>query len=177
MHRLSRTPEQHLRKDKYLKRQIEAGADPDDPDLMAMCEFFDRAQDQDFLREQTPDWEINNLEYDLRSVDWILQKVRDSEIYAQNLYAAMCNNCFQKLDVMPILKNETWTCSWRYAGSIVAHMRQSGSYMDWYCSGIADGGKGGVYANGFVSESVVTAELRSDLEKLGWRVEPIWDNE
>mgnify|MGYP003705677079 CR=1 FL=1 len=28
--------------------------------------------------------------------DWILEKVRESDVYAQHLYAAMCNNEFQK---------------------------------------------------------------------------------
>jgi hypothetical protein len=135
------------------------------------------------LRENDPAWKNNNMEYDLRSTDWILNKVRSREVYAQNLYAAMCNNEFQKLDVMPILKDEKWSCSWRYAGGIIADMRQSGDYIDWYCSGI----KGNMYDDSdeelteemkqrmaitqqFVGESYVTEEIRADLKRLGWIV-------
>jgi hypothetical protein len=122
--------------------------------------------------EQDPEWQKNNLEYDLRSTDWILEKVRRSDTYAQNLYAAICNNEFQKRDVMPILKNETCSYSWRYAGGIVADMRQEGDYINWYCSGIGEGlGNGDVdRRKGYVSESTVTEEIEQDLLKLGWNV-------
>ena len=85
---------------------------------------------------------------------------------------------------MPILKNETWSCSWRYAGGIVADMQQKGDYIDWYCSGIKNGHPDDVDFDSLtedqkqihkeyearVSESVVTDEIRADLKKLGWVV-------
>lgn len=108
-----------------------------------------------------------NLERDMKDAKWFVDKVRASETYAQNLYAAFCNNAFQKIEVMPILKNEAWTCSWRSAGGIVADIRCEGDYMDWYCSGI--GPKEGD-SHGFVSESTVTDEIREDLKQLGWNV-------
>lgn len=115
------------------------------------------------LIENDEDWKKNNLEYEMKSNDWLVQKVKDNWVYAQNLYAAMCNREFQKLEPWPMLKEETWSCSWRYAGGIIAEMRGEGDYMDWYCSGI--------YArSGTVSESEVTDEIRQDLIKLGWRV-------
>ena len=64
---------------------------------------------------------------------------------------------------MEVLKESTWSCSWRYAGGIIADMRQEGDYIDWYCSGIRDS-----YTGGYVSESVVTDEIREDLKRLGW---------
>ena len=79
----------------------------------------------------------------------------------------MCNNEFMKLDVVPILKEQTWGCSWRHAGGIIADMRQEGDYIDWYCSGIQDGG---LYDGFNVQESVVTTEIEADLKKLGWIV-------
>lgn len=172
MTKISTSPDRHtFQKQNYLKRKLEDGTDPDDPDLQAMLEYLDRAAELDQQQTQEPGWSEHNLEYDLRTTDWILAKVRASDAYAQNLYAAMCNNDFQKLAVMPILKDETWSCSWRYAGGIIAHMRESGDYIDWYCSGRADGGSGSVYStNGYVPESVVTSEVRDDLERLGWRV-------
>jgi hypothetical protein len=110
----------------------------------------------------------NNLEYDLRSTDWILTKARADESYAQNLYAAMCNNEFQRIEAWAILKGDVWSCSWRYAGGIVADMRCRGDYMDYYCSGIGD--QAHLSQLGFVPESVVTDEIREDLAKLGWQV-------
>ena len=123
------------------------------------------------MQEQDPEWRENNLEYDLRSTDWILDNVRASDVYAQNIYAALCNNDFQRNDVMPILKNETWSCSWRHAGGVVADMIGKGDYMDWYCSG----GSGSAmsvenYIQGYVKESAVTDEVLEDLFKLGWIV-------
>jgi hypothetical protein len=107
----------------------------------------------------------NNLEYDLLTTDWILEKVRDSGDYAQNLYAALCNNKFQKIDLMCFLKDQNCSYSWRRSGGIIANMRQEGDYTDWYCSGM-----GFWFDGGDVNEGVVTDEIREDLEKLGWRV-------
>lgn len=105
----------------------------------------------------------HDLEYDLRTTEWILKKVRDSNVYAQQLYAALCNNAFTKRDVIAILKEEKWLCSWRYAGGIIAHMRQSGDYLDWYCSGREP-------SNGFVPEGDIAPQIREDLILLGWNV-------
>lgn len=105
--------------------------------------------------EQNLEYAVHNLEYDLRSTDWILQKVRSSDKYAIDLYAALCNNDFQKQEVLPILKDQVWGCTFRYAGGIIADMRGEGSYIDWYCSG---------------PEGHVTDEIRNDLARLGWAV-------
>ena len=80
------------------------------------------------------------------------------------------------MEVIPILKNETWSCSWRHAGGIVANMIQVGDYIDWYCSGIKNVGNGDdPYADdpnfetkGSVPEGFITEEIRNDLKKLGW---------
>lgn len=152
------------------RRAEEKGEDPDQNDYI---EFLKSDMELRREREQDPKWQENNMEYDLRSAKWICDKAKASESYAQNLYAAMCNNEFQKLAVMPILKNLKWTCSWRYAGGIVADMREQGDYIDWYCSGI----KGGIDLGGgieedphptWVGESVITDEIRKDLQLLGW---------
>lgn len=102
-----------------------------------------------------------NLEADLLKTEYIVNKCKSSEVYAQNLYAALCNNRFFK-------DNEEWTCSWRMAGGIVADIRNIGEdYMSFYCSGIVtDDNKG------YVGESFVTSEIANDLLNLGWIVKP-----
>ena len=115
----------------------------------------------------------NNLEEDIVACEWMVKKVVDSDTYAQNLYAAMCNNVFQKNDVWPRLADLTWSCSWRYASGIIARLRNKGDYMDWYCSGIASGWGNDVFSTKhYVSESTVTDEIRQDLFSIGWTVEP-----
>jgi hypothetical protein len=122
-------------------------------------------------QESDPEWQKDNLEWDLRTSVKMVGCVRDSEIYAQNLYAAMCNREFQRNDTWPRLTDQVWSCSWRYAGGIVADMRGEGDYMDWYCSGIRGGAS---YDDdipaGLVDEGVVTDEIRADLFDLGWLV-------
>lgn len=127
-------------------------------------------------RFESPESRENNLEWDLRTTEWILHKVRISDQYAQNLYAALCNNEFQRQEIMPILRDQAWSCSWRYAGGIIADMQQQGDYIDWYCSGISGGDEPGVYETGqdlkrkqFVPEGVITDEIAQDLFKLGWK--------
>lgn len=124
------------------------------------------------------------MEYDLCTTDWILEKVRSDDVYAQHLYAAMCNNEFQKLEMWPILKDERWSCSWRHAGGIIAEMCNEGDYLNWYCSGIVgdevseDEFRIMTDANqerylrtkSHVPEGCVTIEITDDLKKLGWKV-------
>jgi hypothetical protein len=117
-------------------------------------------------READERWRENNLEYDLRSTQWICDKAKARESYAQNIYAALCNQDWQRNEVWPLLKGEIYSCSWRYAGGIVADMREAGDYIDWYCSGIK--GDNDNHDDGFVPEGVVTDEIREDFFKLGW---------
>ena len=133
-----------------------------------MYESFDNEHEHRFDDAENRE---HNLEWDIMNCEWMVDKIRTSNVYAQNLYAAMCNNEFQKLDVLPILKNQTWGCSWRSAGGIIAEIQQQGDYLNWYCSGIMspeeeDGGT----KTGYVSESVVTDEIEKDLKKIGWIV-------
>jgi hypothetical protein len=132
--------------------------------------FWKSAKQQDEENLVDPAWQKDNMEYDLRSSEWMCAKVRNSDAYAQNLYAAMCNMQFIKLDVIPILKDQRWSASWRHAGGIVADMLQQGDYIDWYCSGMGEGlGNGDADGTkGYVPEGVVTEEIKEDLNKLGW---------
>jgi hypothetical protein len=132
--------------------------------------FWKSAKQQDEENLVDPAWQKDNMEYDLRSSEWMCTKVRNSDAYAQNLYAAMCNMQFIKLDVIPILKDQRWSASWRHAGGIVADMLGKGDYIDWYCSGMGEGlGNGDADGTkGYVPEGVVTEEIKEDLNKLGW---------
>jgi len=173
MSKISKSPDRHtFQKEGYVERLAEKGETPSQDYL----DYFQKILEDHEHKFDDPETHKNNLEYDLVTTDWILEKVRASETYAQNLYAAMCNNGFIKLAVIPILKNQEWSCSWRYAGGIVADMRQEGDYIDWYCSGIRN--KDGSERDLYVGEGCITDEIRNDLQRLGWAVAPggDWEN-
>lgn len=185
--KVASSPDRHtFQKEGYVKHCEEEGKLPN-PDYVAMYKTW-REQDEANLKD--PDWQKNNLEYDLRSTDWILEKARTSDNYAQNIYAALCNMqwCNVKGDdpvvTMDLLKEKFWSCSWRHAGGVVADMLGKGDYIDWYCSGIGSQGDGyGLDAHvpeledgrTFVPEGVVTEEIRGDFATLGWVPVP-WDD-
>jgi hypothetical protein len=162
-----------FQRDGYIRRMTEDGK-LESEQTQAMIEYYNGLNIQEDAQMQDPEWQKNNLDWDLRTTDWILDTVRNSDVYAQNLYAALCNNDFVKTDdSFKILKQNYWTCSWRGAGGIIANMRQEGDYIDWYCSGM-----GGVLSydpddgrnTGYVTEGTITDEIRRDLERLGWLV-------
>ncbi len=183
MSKISKSPDRHsFQKEGYVRRQAEKG-EPINDDYL---DWFEKIIDEHKRKFEDPQSRINNMEYDLLTTDWILEKVRTRDDYAQNLYAAMCNNEFTKLDVIPVLKDERWGASWRSAGGIIADMQQKGDYIDWYCSGIRDIG---IYApakedeefteeqlarleitNRYVPEGFITDEIRNDLQHLGWAI-------
>jgi hypothetical protein len=101
------------------------------------------------------------LEEDLYQCQTITEKCKEREDYGHKLYASMCNMQWQHTDTFELIKNEPWTCSWRYAGGIIARILNDGDYMDWYCSG---------------NEGIVDPEVEEDLLKLGWMPKP-WDHE
>ena len=181
--KIASSPERHtFQAEQYVKRCADDGTEPSEDYL----NIYKSYRQQDAEKLVNIEWQKNNLEYDLRSTEWICQKAKSSQSYAQNLYAAMCNMRWCKLDttnVLEILKDSHWSCSWRYAGGIVADMLEKGDYIDWYCSGIRDTGfndaedvkelteeqrlRKEMYDK-FVAESVVTEEIAEDLRKLGW---------
>jgi hypothetical protein len=170
MANLSKSPERHtFQKNAYIERCKQEGKDPD-PSIVEMYNSFTNKPEY----ENRPEYD---LEYELRTTDWILEKVRTSDSYAQNLYAAMCNMRWQHKDAGPRSK---WSCSWRHSGGIIADMQKKGDYIDWYCSGIgnSDDGYGLDYrpASGYVPEGNVTEEIEKDLERMGWTPVP-WDDD
>jgi len=123
-----------------------------------------------------------NMEDDIMSSSIICQKCSANRWYAQNLYAAMCNNIWQKIDVTAILRDDSWGISWRGSGRVVAeainsHRQDSKhNYMDFYCSGMASGfmedvtesGEQNVMYVGYLPEGTVSEVIRQDLRDIGW---------
>ncbi len=118
-----------------------------------------------------------DLVEDLQNCSWFVEKIKNRR-YAQNVYAALCNMQWQPEEVWSVLADEYWSCSWRYAGGIVAELRVDSTedYMDWYCSGIRDYSKDEADprfdVGGYVSEGTVTDEIRADFALLGWHPKP-----
>jgi hypothetical protein len=183
---ISASPDRHtFQKQKYIEGCLEAGQSLDDPEVQAMLEMYESWALRDEENLVNAEWQKNNMEFDMRTTDWMVAKVCESRVYAQNLYAALCNNTFQKQDVWTILKDQTWACTWRSAGGIVANMRGEGDYIDWYCSGIRDTAtleqaewnmltqEQQTFhreSQAHVGEGMVTDEIREDLARLGWSV-------
>lgn len=185
MSKISKSPQRHtFQKTGYLERCMKNNEEPNQDYL----DMFQRILEEDNKKFDDPNSRKNSMEYDLLTTDWILEKVRNSESYAQNLYAAMCNMRFVRKELFPYLRQDPdkdlCSYSWRYSGGIIADMRQEGDYIDWYCSGI--GGQVADYESdetseawqkrtGYVPEGVVTEEIEADLLKLGWIPVP-WDD-
>lgn len=105
----------------------------------------------------TPD-----LEADLNASQAVKERVRSDSVFAQNLYASLCN-------VEWVKEGKPWSCSWRYAGGVVADLEAvGGDYLDYYCSGIAS-------AEGLVEEGTVSDIVRGELLELGWEPLPAYD--
>ena len=117
---------------------------------------------------------LYDFELELLGADWIVEKVKTNESYAQHLYAALCNNQFIKNEVITILREDVWSCTWRYAGGIIADIKGHGDYLDYYCSGIGNvtydtvEDEAAFRKKQYVPEGQVTEEVKKDLFKLGW---------
>ena len=177
---MNRSKERHtFQAENYIKRCEETGEEPNQDYL----NMYEDAKAHDLAREDNQEWKKNNLEYDLRSTEWICAKAKASDAYAQNLYAAICNMTWQSREFWQEMKGEVWSASWRHAGGIVADMREQGDYIDWYCSGIGNAdselgyGLTGAVGVGYVPEGQVTEEIELDLNRLGWRPIPWSDDE
>jgi hypothetical protein len=90
------------------------------------------------------------FETDLLNSSDIMNLVMD-ETFAKNFYASLCNKIWVKND-------EKFDASWRYAGGLVANLRNVGGglnedYLDFYLSG---------------NEGEVFPDVLDVLSKLGW---------
>lgn len=184
MTKINSSPERHtFQKESAIKRADEAGKEPD----QAYINMWDQIKIDEAKKIHDPKWQKNNMEYDLRASKEMCDKVKASDNYAQNLYAAMCNMTWQSREFWQEMKGEVWSCSWRHSGGIIADMQEKGDYIDWYCSGIGNKEKGfgldgyeptpDPEGRDYVSEGVVTEEIELDLNRLGWRPVPWSDDE
>ena len=177
MKKVASSPQRHtFQKEGSIRRAEEAGEEPNQDYI----DMWEQIKIDDANKIHDPAWQKNNMEYDLRSSKELCDKVKASDTYAQNLYAAMCNMTWQSREFWQELKGETWSCSWRHSGGIVADMREQGDYINWYCSGIGNEGLGNGDFDGdknYVPEGTVTEEIELDLNRLGWRPVPWSDDE
>ncbi len=83
------------------------------------------------------------------SLNPYLDRFKDKD-FAREVYAALCNMRWQS-----IYKPEyVYSCSWRYAGGLIAEIRGCGEiYLDFYCSG---------------GEGIVTERVQEFFKKLGY---------
>ena len=108
-----------------------------------------------------------DLEEDMSNDKDIISLLNDENI-AKEFYAALCNMQWIKkisipedeqiIDKLKGDNRKNWSCSWRYAGGIIAGIRNSAyntneDYMSFYCSG----------NEGYVSEMV-----RTNFARIGW---------
>lgn len=177
--KIAKSPDRFsFQKEAYIARCREEGTEPD----ASYLSMYEQQQADAEQRIADSAWQQYNLEFDLRTTDWIIDKCRD-DVYAQHLYAAMCNIRWQRMEAFPILKDQYWSCSWRYAGGIVADIQEKGDYIDWYCSGIRNNElEPEEFENltldqqlyhkktqAYVGEGMVTGEIKADLARLGWQ--------
>jgi hypothetical protein len=125
-----------------------------------MLQWYDNGDGSWSISKKEIEFDENpSMERDIKLCPYIVEKIMRSDEYAQSMYAALCNNSFKKNDFMLTLKGDNeWSCSWRYAGGIIADIQCKGSYMDWYSSG---------------GEGDISAEVAEDLKKIGWIGEEI----
>lgn len=114
-----------------------------------------------------------SLEEEMSADKDIISLLADRDI-ACEFYAALCNMRWMKKINLPEdeqiidkLKGEDrtlWSCSWRYAGGIIADIRNAAyntkeDYLDFYCSG---------------KEGYVSPTVENNFERIGW-VPNEWD--
>ncbi|MCP4649572.1 MAG: hypothetical protein GY853_05775 [PVC group bacterium] len=70
--------------------------------------------------------------------------------YANALYASLCNMKWYNRK-----SNDEYSCTWRYAGGLVARLRNDGeNYLDFYLNG---------------NEGKIRDDVYHDLGRLGWK--------
>lgn len=104
------------------------------------------------------------FEQDLMDSDEFKQKLRVDENFAQAFYCALENQAWGK-------DGDVYTCSFRYAGGLVANLRCMGEgYMDFYCCGrgIFDDEEPIQEGPTAIRSCTIRPDVAEELAKLGW---------
>jgi hypothetical protein len=112
-----------------------------------------------------------NLEDEMKRDKILIDHLRDNAL-ANEFYSALCNTRWrliveksEDIRIIDKLKGEepgVWSCSWRYAGGIIAEIRSdhhgvNENYIDFYCLG---------------NEGEVSELVRECFERMGWEPYP-----
>lgn len=81
------------------------------------------------------------------------ERIKTDDAFCVDLWCALAN-----VDWYHPASGTEFSCSFRCAGGIIAEIRGSGGYMDWYCSGPA---------------AEVSDFIRRSLKKRGWICDPV----
>lgn len=118
---------------------------------------------------------ICNLEVEMAKDAIVITYLQDRDV-AVEFYSALCNMRWQKNNAIPEdqqiieklkgIESSIWSCSWRYAGGIIADIRNANyntkeDYMDFYCSG---------------NEGNVTDLVKECFKRMGWEPYP-WEDD
>lgn len=117
--------------------------------------------------------QYGDVETDLKANIEVCQKIASDMVFAQHVYAALCNQRYFRSDVAHD-DQEPWTCTWRRAGAIIADIRNTHynepqntgvieDYIHWYCSGMG-------FMEGAVDEGIVTSDIRQMFSDMGWYI-------
>jgi len=83
----------------------------------------------------------------------LVPKLKKDKEFATDVYRALCNMRWRNKWSL-----KRYSCSWRYAGGLIARLRDQGEdYLDFYCSG---------------NEGKVTEKIRKIFDDLGWLPSP-----
>jgi hypothetical protein len=115
------------------------------------------------------------LKTDLWAQTDICKRIGRDEVFAQHVYAALCNQQFIRVEEWELTTGADSikvSYSWRKAAEIIALIRNEfynktenpdviETYVHWYCSGMG-------CLEGAVEEGVVTDEVRDIFRNMGW---------
>ena len=100
---------------------------------------------------------IVSIHNDIKNADFLVKKIRDNSIYAQNLYAGLCNNEFVKNG------NESGD-TFRGNASFLAELCDLDYYQLYWSGGSS------IENKEYKKWGELTSEVEKDLLKIGWRL-------
>lgn len=116
------------------------------------------------------------LKQDLLASELFKQRVKNSRVYSQHVYAALCENVWCRNNVFDILREQGCSYSWIEASAIVSELRDDIDHgvNYYYKSGINPFTVGSddllkrVEDNLWMKEGTIDNQVLKDLFELGW---------